>query len=109
MEKGPITAFIRTFFFAGSPVALAIIAKTGISADDYVLYYNVALTLLPAAIVTGYELYIDWRNRPDVIVKKAEDLPSVSKVVIAKETDGEIAKLAASEDHPKVVKEEVKP
>lgn len=105
MNRDGIAAFIRTFFFASSPTALAIIAKTGISADDYTLYYNVALSLLPTLIVGGYELYLSWRNRPDVVIRKAEELPDVAKVVIVDGTNGKVGGMVASNDHPKVVDE----
>lgn len=105
MNKGGIAVFIRTFFFASSPVALAIIAKTGITPEDYMLYYNAALFLLPTVLVGGYEFYINWRNRPDVIVKKAEELSAVSKVVIVDGTNGKIGGMVANDDHPKIVDE----
>ena len=105
MSKDGVAVFLRAFFFATSPAALAIIAKTGISADDYQLYYNVAMSLIPTIIVGGYELYIGWRNRADVTVKKAEELPDVSKVVIKDGTNGVIGGMVASNDHPKIVDE----
>lgn len=94
--------WLRNTLAASGPIAALIIARTGISQGEYALYMEVALAILPGAIVSAWGWY---RNRKATQIKLVNALPEVAKVVIKNNVNGNIGALAQSDAHPTIVDE----
>lgn len=102
MNKQQVTNWLQTSLAASGPIAALILTKTGISVNDYTLYLEVVLMLVPGLIVAGFGWY---RNRTDTQIKITKDLPGVARVVVSDSVNGKLREMAHSDDTPNIVTE----
>lgn len=77
-NQSQIAGQLRTALAAGGPIAALIMSKTGISQEDYGLYLELALYIVPPLIAAVWS-YIAKRDA--AIVKAAAKVPGATVVV----------------------------
>jgi hypothetical protein len=102
LNQQQVAGWLRITLSASGPIAALVLSKTGISAADWALYTEVALSLLPGLIVAVWSWY---RNRTATQVKLVEAIPEVATVVIKDEARNSVGELAQDPAHPNIVTE----
>ena len=102
-----IAGQLRTALAAGGPIAALILARTGISADDYALYLEAALAIVPPLVAAAWSW---WAKRSAGLVKAAGKVDGATVVVDQAKADPAVVAAAQDPAHPDVVtKEAYKP
>ncbi len=124
INQQQVEGWLRATLAAGGPIAALVLSKTGIAADDYAMYVEIALIFIPGAVSWVWSWYSHkTSNQVELIarlsaleqqaalnkvsdvakVKIAEALPGVETVVLSNNVTDGLANLAASPEHPNIV------
>lgn len=94
INQQQIAGQLRTLLAAGGPIAAIVLAKTGISADDYALYLEAALAIGPPLIAAAWSW---WAKRDAAVVARIEATPGV-KLIVTNPNTAPAAIVEAAED-----------
>jgi hypothetical protein len=94
MNEQQIRAWLTTMLAAGGPIAALIMEKVGISLGDYNLYLQVVLAVVPGGMAIVWAWY---RNREDILIKRAATMPSVKTIVVNGNATDKVNALAQSD------------
>lgn len=89
-----IAGQLRTALAAGGPIAAIILAKTNVSAGDYMLYLEAFLAIAPPLIAAAWSW---WAKRPAALVKAASTVPGAT--VVTDESASPAVKAVAESPH----------
>ncbi len=96
-----IAGQLRTALAAGGPIAAIILAKTNVSASDYMLYLEAFLAVAPPLIAAAWSWYA---KRPAALVKAASAVTGAT-VVTDENASPAVKAIAESPHAPDVVTE----
>lgn len=94
MNSEQIAGQLRTALAAGGPLAAAILSRTGWSDDDYALYVEIAVALVPPLIAAVWS----WFAKTDKPTLAAASKVAGATVVVDEATASAGAKAAVADD-----------
>lgn len=102
INQQQVAGWLRALLAAGGPLAALVLSKTGMSQDDWMLYTEVALVVIPPLVVAVWGWY---SSRKATQIKAVEKMPEIATVVVKDEARGAVGKLAASPNEHNIVTE----
>lgn len=102
MNAQQIESALRVVLAAGGPIAALVIRYTEVSQDDFLLWVQVVLLVVPplGAWLWGY-----LAHTPAAQIQRTQSLSEVATVVVRDDARGKVGELAASPQFPGVVTE----